>query len=81
MPPRVDLQRGEPARVPKAMIRRQLDRIGANRASLTAAVGSAVHLGEQNSRAMSVGQVDLFGLERRGGHPHRGMDGRAAAGR
>ncbi|HWW30376.1 MAG TPA: OB-fold nucleic acid binding domain-containing protein, partial [Steroidobacteraceae bacterium] len=35
---------------------------GPNRASLTAALDRAMHLGEQNSRASSMGQVDLFGL-------------------
>ena len=59
---RVDLQRVN-RRVFEALIRSGcLDRIGANRASLTAELDRAVHLGEQNSRAMSVGQVDLFGL-------------------
>jgi DNA polymerase-3 subunit alpha len=59
---RVDLQRVN-RRVFEALIRSGcLDRIGANRATLTAQLDRAVHLGEQNSRAMSVGQVDLFGL-------------------
>jgi DNA polymerase-3 subunit alpha len=59
---RVDLQRVN-RRVFEALIRSgSLDGIGANRASLTAQLERAVHLGEQNSRAMSVGQVDLFGL-------------------
>jgi DNA polymerase-3 subunit alpha len=59
---RVDLQRVN-RRVFEALIRSgSLDRVGANRASLTAQLDRAVHLGEQNSRAMSVGQVDLFGL-------------------
>ena len=59
---RVDLQRVN-RRVFEALIRSgSLDRIGANRASLTAQLDRAVHLGEQNSRAMSMGQVDLFGL-------------------
>src|SRR6202045_1689647 len=59
---RVALQRVN-RRVFEALIRSgSLDRIGANRASLTAQLDRAVHLGEQNSRAMSVGQVDLFGL-------------------
>jgi DNA polymerase-3 subunit alpha len=59
---RVDLQRVN-RRVFEALIRSgSLDRIGANRASLTAQLDRAVHLGEQNSRAVSVGQVDLFGL-------------------
>jgi DNA polymerase-3 subunit alpha len=47
----------------EALIRSgSLDRIGANRATLSAQLDRAVHLGEQNSRAVSVGQVDLFGL-------------------
>jgi DNA polymerase-3 subunit alpha len=59
---RVDLQRVN-RRVFEALIKSGcLDRIGVNRASLTAQLDRAVHLGEQNSRAMSVGQVDLFGL-------------------
>ena len=59
---RVDLQRVN-RRVFEALIRSgSLDRIGANRATLTGQLDRAVHLGEQNSRAMSVGQVDLFGL-------------------
>jgi DNA polymerase-3 subunit alpha len=59
---RVDLQRVN-RRVFEALIRSgSLDPIGANRASLTAELDRAVHLGEQNSRAVSVGQVDLFGL-------------------
>jgi DNA polymerase III subunit alpha len=59
---RVDLTRVN-RRVFEALIRSgSLDRIGANRATLTAQLDRAVHLGEQNSRAMSVGQVDLFGL-------------------
>ncbi len=59
---RVDLQRVN-RRVFEALIRSgSLDRIGANRATLTSQLDRAVHLGEQNSRAVSVGQVDLFGL-------------------
>ncbi len=59
---RVDLQRVN-RRVFEALIRSgSLDRIGANRATLTGQLERAVHLGEQNSRAVSVGQVDLFGL-------------------
>jgi DNA polymerase III subunit alpha len=59
---RVDLQRVN-RRVFEALIRSgSLDRIGANRATLMTQLDRAVHLGEQNSRAMSVGQVDLFGL-------------------
>jgi DNA polymerase-3 subunit alpha len=59
---RIDLQRVN-RRVFDALIRSgSLDRIGPNRATLTAELDRAMHLGEQNSRAMSVGQVDLFGL-------------------
>ncbi len=59
---RIDLQRVN-RRVLEALIRSgSLDLIGANRASLTAELERAMHLGEQNSRALSVGQVDLFGL-------------------
>ncbi len=59
---RIDLQRVN-RRVFEALIRSgSLDRIGPNRATLSAELDRAMHLGEQNSRAMSVGQVDLFGL-------------------
>ena len=59
---RIDLQRVN-RRVFEALIRSgSLDRIGPNRATLTAELDRAMQLGEQNSRAMSVGQVDLFGL-------------------
>ena len=59
---RIDLQRVN-RRVFEALIRSgSLDRIGPNRATLSAELERAMHLGEQNSRAMSVGQVDLFGL-------------------
>jgi DNA polymerase-3 subunit alpha len=59
---RIDLQRVN-RRVLEALIRSgSLDGIGPNRATLTAELERAMHLGEQNSRAMSVGQVDLFGL-------------------
>jgi DNA polymerase III subunit alpha len=59
---RIDLQRVN-RRVFEALIRSgSLDQIGPNRASLTAELDRAMHLGEQNSRAVSVGQVDLFGL-------------------
>jgi len=59
---RIDLQRVN-RRVFEALIRSgSLDRIGPNRATLTAELDRAMHLGEQNSRAISVGQVDLFGL-------------------
>ena len=59
---RIDLQRVN-RRVFDALIRSgSLDRIGPNRATLTAELDRAMQLGEQNSRAESVGQVDLFGL-------------------
>jgi DNA polymerase-3 subunit alpha len=59
---RIDLARVN-RRVLEALIRSgSLDLIGPNRASLTAELERAMHLGEQNSRALSVGQVDLFGL-------------------
>jgi DNA polymerase-3 subunit alpha len=59
---RIDLQRVN-RRVLEALIRSgSLDCLGPNRATLTAELDRAMHLGEQNSRAMSVGQVDLFGL-------------------
>jgi DNA polymerase-3 subunit alpha len=59
---RIDLQRVN-RRVLEALIRSgSLDRIGPNRATLWAELERAMHLGEQNSRAMSTGQVDLFGL-------------------
>jgi DNA polymerase-3 subunit alpha len=59
---RIDLARVN-RRVFDALIRSgSLDRIGPNRATLTAELDRAMHLGEQNSRAVSVGQVDLFGL-------------------
>jgi DNA polymerase III subunit alpha len=59
---RIDLQRVN-RRVLEALIRSgSLDRIGPNRATQWAELDRAMHLGEQNSRAMSTGQVDLFGL-------------------
>jgi DNA polymerase III subunit alpha len=59
---RIDLQRVN-RRVFEALIRSgSLDSIGHNRASLSAQLDRAMQLGEQNSRAISVGQVDLFGL-------------------
>jgi DNA polymerase-3 subunit alpha len=59
---RIDLQRVN-RRVLEALIRcGSLDRIGANRATLSAELDRAMQLGEQNSRAASTGQVDLFGL-------------------
>jgi DNA polymerase III subunit alpha len=59
---RIDLQRVN-RRVFDALIRSgSLDLIGPNRASLTAELERAMQLGEQSSRAVSIGQVDLFGL-------------------
>src|ERR1700724_4275892 len=59
---RIDLQRVN-RRVFDALIRSgSLDRIGPNRATLTAELERGMHPGHNNSRAMSVGQVDLFGL-------------------
>jgi DNA polymerase-3 subunit alpha len=59
---RIDLQRVN-KRVFEALIKSgSLDHLGPNRATLTAELERSMHLGEQNSRAMSVGQVDLFGL-------------------
>jgi DNA polymerase-3 subunit alpha len=59
---RIDLARVN-KRVLEALIRSgSLDLIGPNRATLTAELERSMHLGEQNSRAVSVGQVDLFGL-------------------
>src|SRR6202012_3292100 len=50
-------------RVFEALIRSgSLDRIGKNRATLSAELDRAMQLGEQSSRALSVGQDDLFGL-------------------
>jgi DNA polymerase-3 subunit alpha len=59
---RIDLQKVN-RRVFDALIRSgSLDLIGPNRATLNAELDRAMQLGEQNSRATSVGQVDLFGL-------------------
>ncbi len=62
---RIDLQRVN-RRVLEALIKSgSLDPLGPNRATLSAELDRAMHLGEQNSRAMSVGQVDLFGSRAR----------------
>ncbi|HUY84290.1 MAG TPA: DNA polymerase III subunit alpha, partial [Steroidobacteraceae bacterium] len=59
---RIDLQRVN-RRVLEALIRSGcLDSIGLNRATLAAQLDGAMQLGEQNSRALFTGQVDLFGL-------------------
>ena len=63
---RIDLQKVN-RRVFDALIRSgSLDLIGTHRASLTAELDRSMQLGEQNSRATSVGQVDLFGLSTSG---------------
>jgi DNA polymerase-3 subunit alpha len=59
---RIDLARVN-RRVLEALVRSgSLDRVGANRATLSAELDRSMHLGEQNSRAVTTGQVDLFGL-------------------
>jgi len=59
---RVDLTRIN-KRVLEALIKSgSLDTLGANRATLTAELERSMQLGEQNSFALSAGQVDLFGL-------------------
>jgi DNA polymerase-3 subunit alpha len=66
---RIDLQRVN-RRVFEALIKSgSLDRIGPNRATLSAELERSMHLGEQNSRASSVGQVDLFGLSAASAEP------------
>ena len=66
---RIDLQRVN-RRVFEALIKSgSLDRIGPNRATLNAELERSMHLGEQNSRASSVGQVDLFGLSAASAEP------------
>ncbi|MFO0449139.1 MAG: DNA polymerase III subunit alpha [Pseudomonadota bacterium] len=70
---RIDLQKVN-RRVLEALIRAGcLDRIGANRATLMAELPAAIQLGEQNTRAQSIGQDDLFGLG-----PAPGADPRAS---
>ncbi len=50
-------------RVLEALIKSgSLDSFGANRNTLMTRLPAAMHLGEQNTRAQSAGQVDLFGL-------------------
>jgi len=59
---RIDLTKVN-RRVLEAMIRSGcLDALGPNRATLSAELDRAMHLGEQNSLAQSTGQDDLFGL-------------------
>ncbi len=59
---RLDLNRVN-RRVLEALIRcGSFDALGHNRHTLMSALGGALQLGEQNTRAQSAGQVDLFGL-------------------
>jgi DNA polymerase-3 subunit alpha len=59
---RLDLTRAN-RRVLEALIRSgSLDGLGANRATLMARLPAAMQFGEQNTRAIETGQVDLFGL-------------------
>jgi DNA polymerase-3 subunit alpha len=68
---RLDLNRAN-RRVLEALIRSgSLDGLGANRATLMARLAAAMQLGEQNTRAIETGQVDLFGLGGDGPVPGR----------
>lgn len=59
---RLDLNRVN-RRVLEALIRSGcFDSLGHNRNTLMSALGAALQLGEQSTRAQSAGQVDLFGL-------------------
>src|SRR5712671_4617878 len=59
---RLDLQKVN-RRVLEALLRAgSLDGLGANRATLMERLSSAMHLGDQNTRARAAGQNDLFGL-------------------
>src|SRR5262249_21779477 len=59
----LDLQKVN-RRVLEALLRSgSLDALGANRATLMDALGAAMQLGDQNTRALDAGQNDLFGLE------------------
>jgi DNA polymerase III subunit alpha len=59
---RLDLQKVN-RRVLEALLRSgSLDGLNANRATLMERLGSAMQLGDQNSRAHQAGQSDLFGL-------------------
>jgi DNA polymerase-3 subunit alpha len=67
---RLDLQKVN-RRVLEALLRSgSLDALGANRATLMDGLGSAMQLGDQNTRALDAGQNDLFGLGE--GGPSRG---------
>src|SRR5215469_7419415 len=67
---RLDLRKVN-RRVLEALLRSgSLDTLGENRATLMDRLGSAMQLGDQNTRALDAGQNDLFGLgssERSGG--------------
>jgi DNA polymerase III subunit alpha len=59
---RLDLQKVN-RRALEALLRAgSLDALGANRATLMAQLGAAMQLGDQNTRALTCGQNDLFGL-------------------
>jgi DNA polymerase-3 subunit alpha len=58
---RLDLQKVN-RRVLEALLRSgSLDSLGANRATLMERLGTAMHLGDQSTRAREAGQDDLFG--------------------
>jgi DNA polymerase-3 subunit alpha len=60
-------------RVLEALVRSgSLDGLGVNRATLMARVPAAMQLGEQATRAIETGQVDLFGLVAAGPAPAAG---------
>ncbi len=59
---RLDLQKAN-RRVLEALLRSgSLDALGPNRATLMDGLGSAMQLGDQNTRSRAAGQNDLFGL-------------------
>lgn len=59
---RIDLQRVN-KRVLEALLKAgALDSLGANRATLMAALPTALHMADQAARAAEAGQVDLFGV-------------------
>ncbi len=59
---RVDLSRVNKRSLEALLKAGCFDRIGPNRATLASRLPSALALGEQNTRALTNGQVDLFGL-------------------
>jgi DNA polymerase-3 subunit alpha len=74
---RLDLQKVN-RRVLEALLRSgSLDALGANRATLMDRLPAAMQLGDQNTRARSAGQDDLFGLS--GGAPLAAHEPRRAA--